>query len=97
MAAAENQSGRRSTTEQLREKTQEVQENLRDMGSQVRDAAQEKIGEIRNRASEYYQQGRERLSDWEQDLEGYVRERPLQSLLIAAGVGVVLGLLWRRR
>jgi len=97
MAAAQNEPGRRSTTEQLRDKSAEVQENLRDMGSHVRDAAQEKIGQLRDRAQEYYQQGRERISDWEESLEDYVRERPLQSILIAAGVGVVFGWLWRRR
>jgi ElaB/YqjD/DUF883 family membrane-anchored ribosome-binding protein len=29
-------------------------------------------------------------------LEDYVREKPLRSLLIAAGVGMLLGILWKR-
>ena len=33
---------------------------------------------------------------WQQQLETQVREKPLQSLLMAAGVGLLLGLLRRR-
>ena len=29
-------------------------------------------------------------------LEEYVQEKPIQALLIAAGVGMLLGLLWKR-
>ena len=74
----------------------EVQQNIRQMGGQIRDAATEKYGELRDQAQEYYQQGRERATEWEQGLEQYVREKPVQSLLIAAGVGMLLGMIWKR-
>ena len=32
----------------------------------------------------------------EPELEEYVREQPIKSLLMAAGVGVLLGILWKR-
>jgi ElaB/YqjD/DUF883 family membrane-anchored ribosome-binding protein len=83
-------------TAQLRESAAQVQQNLRDMGGQVKDAAEEKFNELRDQAAEYYQEGRQRARAWEQSLEHYVQERPLKSLLIAAGVGAVLGFLWRR-
>ena len=35
-------------------------------------------------------------AEWEESLENYVHEKPLQAVLIAAGVGVLLGLLWKR-
>lgn len=73
-----------------------VQQNIRDMGGQIRDAASEKYTELRDQAQQYYEQGRERAMEWEQGLEQYVREKPLQSLLIAAGVGVLLGMIWKR-
>ena len=73
-----------------------VQQNIRDMGGQLRDAASEKYNELRDQAQEYYEQGRERAMEWEQGLEGYVREKPLQSLLIAAGVGMLVGMIWKR-
>ena len=53
-------------------------------------------GQLRDQASEYYEQGRQRAQEWEQGLEQYVQEKPVQSLLIAAGVGMLLGLLWKR-
>ena len=81
---------------QMRETAAQVQQNIRDMGNQVRDAAQEKYNELRDQASEYYEEGRQRAQEWEQNLETYVQEQPIKALLIAAGVGAVLGFLWRR-
>jgi ElaB/YqjD/DUF883 family membrane-anchored ribosome-binding protein len=85
-----------SPADQLKESAQQVTQNLRSMGSQARDAANEKFNDLRQQASEYYDQGRERAQEWEQGLEQYVQEKPIQSLLIAAGVGLVLGMLWKR-
>jgi ElaB/YqjD/DUF883 family membrane-anchored ribosome-binding protein len=84
------------TGEQLRQTGSQIQQNLRDMGGQVRDAASEKFNQLREQASEYYEQGRQRAREWEQGLEEYVHEKPLQSLLIAAGIGALIGFLWRR-
>jgi ElaB/YqjD/DUF883 family membrane-anchored ribosome-binding protein len=80
----------------LGEQAQQVGQNLRDLGSQVRDQAQQKYSELSDQAREYYQQGREKAQEWEQGLESYIQEKPLQAVLIAAGVGVLLGLLWKR-
>ena len=85
-----------SATEQLKDKASQVGENLRDMGGQVRDAAKEKFNDLRQSASEYYEQGRERAREWEQNLEAYVQDQPVKSLLIAAGVGFLLGVIWKR-
>ena len=82
--------------EQLRESAAQVGENLRDIGGQVRDVASEKYNELRDQASEYYEEGRQRAMEWEQGLEQYVQEKPIKSLLIAAGVGLLLGMLWKR-
>ena len=61
----------------------QVGQNLRD--SQLRDQAQN-----------YYEQGRQRANEWEEGLESYIQDKPLQAVMIAAGVGVLLGLLWKR-
>lgn len=68
----------------------------------------EKIQEVRARAEESLRQARERLSVIEAEAlkharevaeatEEYVRENPWQSLGIAAGIGLVLGILISRR
>ena len=80
----------------LGETATQVGENIRDMGTQVRDMATERYGQLRDQAQNYYQQGRERATEWEQSLENYVHEKPIQAVLMAAGVGVLLGLLWKR-
>ncbi len=85
-----------SNPRDIRETAQQVGQNLRDMGSQVREAAQQGYEQVRQQASEYYEQGRERAREIQQSLEQYVQEKPIQSLLIAAGVGMLLGILWKR-
>lgn len=85
-----------STTEQLKDKASEVGQNLREMGGQARDAAREQYENLRDQASEYYEAGRQRAQEWEQNLENYVQEQPVKSLLIAAGVGFLLGAIWKR-
>jgi ElaB/YqjD/DUF883 family membrane-anchored ribosome-binding protein len=68
----------------------------------------DKIGEIRSRAEESVRQAKERLASIEDEalkqarvLAGeadvYVRGNPWQAVTIAAGVGLVLGLLMSRR
>lgn len=68
----------------------------------------EKIQEVRARAEESLRQARARLSDVEEEAlrrareisdsaEDYVRENPWQSVGIAAGAGLLLGLLLSRR
>jgi len=83
-------------TSNLTDKAAEVGQNLRDLGGQVRDQAREKYEQFSGQAREYYDQGREMAQQWEQSLESYVQEKPIQSLLIAAGVGMLLGILWKR-
>jgi ElaB/YqjD/DUF883 family membrane-anchored ribosome-binding protein len=92
-----------SAGQTFRDTASNVSQSLRDAGShardaaaQARDAAAEKIGQIRDHANDYYESGKQRAQEWEQGLEDYVREKPIQSLLIAAGVGMLLGVLWKR-
>jgi ElaB/YqjD/DUF883 family membrane-anchored ribosome-binding protein len=80
----------------IKETAQHITDNLRDVGQQARDVAAEKLGNIRQQAGEYYDQGKHRAEEWEQGIEQYVQDKPIQSLLIAAGVGVLLGILWKR-
>lgn len=92
----ETTSGEVGSTQQIRDKAGEVAQGIRDIGSSARDAAREQYDHLRGTAQEYYEQGRARAQEWEQNLESYVQEKPLQALAIAAGVGLLVGLLWRR-
>ena len=80
----------------LKEAASQVGQNLRDLGSQVRDTATQQYEQLRQQAGDYYEQGRQRAMEMEHSLEQYVQEKPIQALLIAAGVGMLLGMIWKR-
>jgi|ERR1700683_5262526 ElaB/YqjD/DUF883 family membrane-anchored ribosome-binding protein len=89
--------GPHSATDDLKEKATQVGRDLRDTVGAVRDVASEQYENVKQRASDYVKHGRERVEEWEEGLEGYIKDNPMRSLLIAAGAGLLLGLLWRRR
>jgi ElaB/YqjD/DUF883 family membrane-anchored ribosome-binding protein len=55
---------------------------------------QERIGE---HMGEYIERGREAAQDLGGTLERQIREQPSRSVLIAAGLGFAIGMLWSRR
>lgn len=67
----------------------------------VRERIEGAFEDVREKGADLYQQGRERARKWEGDMENRVREHPVQSVLVAAGVGasigLVLGVLLARR
>ena len=85
-----------SAAANLREGASKLHEGVRDMGNQVREAATEQYEKLRETAAERFEEGRQRARDVERSLEQYVHDKPIQSLLIAAGVGMLIGVLWRR-
>lgn len=97
---SETPKGDTSNTETLKNKASEAAADLRNRASETRDEVREHADALSAQAkeamSEYYQQGREKAVKWEQVLESQIRAKPLQSLLVASGIGLVIGLLWRR-
>jgi ElaB/YqjD/DUF883 family membrane-anchored ribosome-binding protein len=75
---------------------QERREQVQEIGKQMSHKAQELTEQGKEVAAEYYHEGRERVMAWQQQLEHQVREKPIQSLLIAAGIGLLIGLFKRR-
>lgn len=83
--------------------TGDVQADLealrRDLASLTQTVASFGSGKIRQAgetSQQYMDTARERFMNAEEDIEAYVRAKPLQSLAMAAGVGYVLALLSRR-
>jgi ElaB/YqjD/DUF883 family membrane-anchored ribosome-binding protein len=67
----------------------QVKETVQDMGTQAKETMQAA-------GTQVYEQGRESLQDLNRTIEGQIRQRPLQALLVAGGIGVLLGVLWQR-
>jgi len=65
--------------------------------SAVRDTAQEKVEQLRANAADRAKEGQDKVQQVERSFAQYVQEQPLKSILIAAGVGLVLGRFWMRR
>ena len=60
------------------------------------DTAQAALQQVSASATQIAAQGRAAVSQVEKTLEDTIREQPLQMLLIAAGVGLVIGLLIKK-
>jgi ElaB/YqjD/DUF883 family membrane-anchored ribosome-binding protein len=86
-----------SASERLGAQARTVSKDIKEMGDIVRDAAQEKLGEVRENATEFYEQGRDKICGVGGMFTHFVREKPVKSLLIAVGIGFVLGRFSRNR
>jgi ElaB/YqjD/DUF883 family membrane-anchored ribosome-binding protein len=86
-----------STSDRLGKQAMDVKKDLQEMGETVRDAAQEKLGQVGGKASECCEQGRDKVHGAACACEQFIRERPLRSILMAAGVGWLLGRVWKHR
>jgi ElaB/YqjD/DUF883 family membrane-anchored ribosome-binding protein len=111
MADAQSQDKPQTLATQMQNVGAQVKETVQDMGIYVKETAQsigtqvkETVEDMGIQAKEtmqaagtqVYEQGRESLQDLNRTIEGQIRTRPLQALLIGGGIGVLLGLLWRR-
>lgn len=86
-----------TTSDRLGAQAKTVSNDLKEMGDIVRDAAQEKLGQVRENATEYREQARDKIHGMLGSFEQYVRKRPVKSVLIAAGLGLLYGRFWMRR
>jgi len=86
-----------SAADRMRSQAQKVKSDLQEMGSIAGDVVQENLGQVRDTASEYFERQRDEVHRVEQTLASHIKDRPIQSILIAAGVGLFLGRFWPRR
>jgi ElaB/YqjD/DUF883 family membrane-anchored ribosome-binding protein len=100
----QQQSGNEQLFEDLRAVVREAEALLRATSAETG----EKLQEARARAEESLRIARARLAQFEEDAmrhardvanatDGYVRDNPWQSIGVAAGVGLLIGLLISRR
>ena len=71
-------------------------QQLRDVAGTVKESATQKAGEFKDVANEAWSEARERYQDVVSEAERFTREKPLQAVLTAFGVGLFVGLILRR-
>ena len=76
---------------------QEQVQNLKQAASDYVEQGREQLDAWKGSASDYVEQGRVRAMEMERTLEGQIRSQPMKAVLIAAGVGLVAGILLSRR
>jgi ElaB/YqjD/DUF883 family membrane-anchored ribosome-binding protein len=80
----------------FREHVGEAGEHLREVGHLAKDAAQAGMRRLRSTAKATLDQGWDKVKGLEESVEGRVRQYPIRSVLVAAGVGFLCSLLLRR-
>lgn len=81
----------------LHEGASEIKQTLGHMAHDGKDAVGQMVQEGKSRVGHMVDEGQARVSDWKIEISKTVREKPIQSLLIVAGVGAVLGMVLRGR
>jgi ElaB/YqjD/DUF883 family membrane-anchored ribosome-binding protein len=83
--------------EHIRGKASEVAHNISELGGRAARSAQEGLSQFRDSASQYMHMGREQVKAVGDSFQGQIQTRPISSILIAAGVGFLLGVFLMRR
>jgi len=86
-----------TSRDRLGKQATKVKKDLEQMGGTAKDIAEEQLEQVGEIASEYYEQGRDKVHGVACACEQFIRERPLRSVLMAAGIGWLLGQVWKRR
>ena len=74
-----------------------LKQGIHDVGTAARQMAADRMEEMRDRAGHFVDEGRERIRNAADTVQSRVQDRPVKSLLIAAGIGFLLGAWWMRR
>ena len=82
--------------ESAAEKAQEFREYAGEKATQIADVAGEKASQFKDVAGEQWEETRVKAREVHADFEEYFRQHPTKSVLVAAGVGFLVGLIVRR-
>jgi len=84
-------------SEEFRQKAQALKQDVQDLGRLTKTVAQESYENLRHQVGDALEQGKERAQNWEKSLEEQIKNNPVKAVMIAAGVGLLLGALWKSR
>ncbi len=73
-----------------------IKENFQEIGELTKKAAIDAFNQVQKDAKKYIDKGQAKLQSAEEKMEKKMKQYPMQTLLISAGVGFVLGLMSRK-
>jgi ElaB/YqjD/DUF883 family membrane-anchored ribosome-binding protein len=82
---------------QVREMASAMMHGAQETAANVGHRARKSFGAIKDATSGYIDQGRERAAALGRTVEGQVKQWPLSALLVATGVGLLIGVVLARR
>ena len=96
-AVASGKSAVSSAVAGVTHKAGEVADKLKDAGGRAAGYVHDQYDHLKDEARDAYSHAREKARTWEHEAEEFVQQRPWQAMLIAAGIGALVALLWRRK
>ncbi len=82
---------------EFRKTASEIGEDIQELSKLSKDIAADAVGVVGENAANYYKQGLKEAEKWEKKLEQQIKTNPVPAVLIAAGIGLILGALWKSR
>jgi len=82
---------REDHVEHLQHNANQVADDMVKLGNAIQSLAADSWGSVQQKLSHLYETSQEKVSGVEKQIEGQIRKRPVQALLIAAGVGFLIG------
>ncbi len=77
------------------EKAEELRGKAEDTARQFRDSASENVDQFRSYADEGWSDIKVRFDDYKEEGERYIRQNPTKSILLAVGLGFIIGRIFR--
>ncbi|EKD52211.1 MAG: hypothetical protein ACD_62C00083G0013 [uncultured bacterium] len=75
----------------------DFREDFKDLTNATNTIASDAVHLVQDNASQYYDKGMIQAKKFKVGIEHQIQKHPLQSLLIATGAGLLLGVLWHHR
>ncbi|MCE9624035.1 MAG: hypothetical protein K8R69_01075 [Deltaproteobacteria bacterium] len=82
--------------EDLQQNATQVADDMLKLGNAIQSLAADSWQSVQNKLSELYDSGQHKVASAEKKIEGQIQKRPMQALLVAAGVGFLIGLMKRK-
>ncbi len=96
-AQSQHRTTHRSAGERFQETMSDAAQSVQDIGGSAKEFAQEKLEQASRQVGHYYEQSQAKAQELKHSLESAIRNQPLKSMLIAAGIGLIVGGLALRR